>query len=169
MPSPLLRFYRHQGPDYAGRMLAEIWHWPHAQLEAQHDFIQWLFPLDTPSGANAQAPILTEDDIAHWHHDPMLRMYLRRSFEKLLDFYGFAIVNSGNHARIIAASNASARQALWITPNNHNHLRLTRIMKSLRLLGEAELADALRTALEQIAAQHDETIGEATVRYWREA
>ncbi|MEI2721877.1 MAG: opioid growth factor receptor-related protein [Gemmatimonadales bacterium] len=116
MPSPLLRFYRHQGPDHAGRMLAEIWHWPYSSLEAHHDYIQWLFPLDTPSGANARAPILTEEDIAHWQHDPMLRMYLRRSFEKLLDFYGFAIINNNGHARIIAASNAATRQQAWITP-----------------------------------------------------
>ena len=169
MPSPLLRFYRHQGPDHAGRMLAEIWHWPYSSLEAHHDYIQWLFPLDTPSGANARAPILTEEDIAHWQHDPMLRMYLRRSFEKLLDFYGFAIINNNGHARIIAASNAATRQQAWITQGNHNYLRLTRIVKSLRLLGEAELADALRTALEHLGAQHGATIGEETVRYWREA
>lgn len=169
MPSPLLRFYRHQGPDHAGRMLAEIWHWPHALLEAHHDFIQWLFPLDTPSGAHPKAPVLSEDDIGHWQHDPMLRMYLRRSFEKLLDFYGFGITNSSGHARIIAASNAAERQRAWVTPNNHNFLRLTRMMKSLRMLGEAELADALRLALEQVAAQHPETIGEGTLGYWREA
>lgn len=169
MPSPILRFYRHQGPDHAGRMLAEIWHWPYSSLETHHDVIQWLFPLDTPSGANPHAPILTEDDILHWQHDPMLRMYLRRSFEKLLDFFGFSIINNGGHARIIAASNAVTRHPQWITPGNHNYLRLTRIMKSLRLLGEAELADALRTTLEHIGEQHGETIGEETVRYWREA
>lgn len=169
MPSPILRFYRHQGPDHAGRMLAEIWHWPHASLEAHHDFIQWLFPLDAPSGANPQAPVLTEDDIAQYRHDPMLRMYLRRSFEKLLDFYGFGVINSGGQARVIAASNAVVRQQVWITPGNHNYLRLTRMVKSLRLLGEAELADALRAGLEQVAEQHKETIGEETVRYWREA
>ncbi len=169
MSSPILCFYRHQGPDHAGRMLAEIWHWPHASLESHHDVIQWLFPLDNPSRANPGAPVLTEEDITAWQHDSMLRMYLRRSFETMLDFFGFRIINTGGHARVIAASNAVDRQDAWLTPGNHNYLRLTRIMKSLRLLGEPALADALRSALEHLATRHETTIGDETMRYWREA
>lgn len=113
MPSPLVRFYRHQGPDHLGRMLAEIWHWSHDALEVHHDYIQWLFPLRTPSSANRHAPLLTDDDIGHWLDDPMLRMNLRRSFEVMLQFYGLRLTHAEGTLNVVLASNAAERQLHW--------------------------------------------------------
>jgi hypothetical protein len=43
--SQLLAFYRGEGTDAEGRFLKDIWTWTDDDLEAVHDFIQWLFPL----------------------------------------------------------------------------------------------------------------------------
>ena len=58
----------------------------------------------------------------------------------------------------------------WLTPNNHNFLRLTRIMKSITLLGLKPLAHALLDCLEaRYAGEAGITIGARTMQYWRAA
>jgi hypothetical protein len=148
-------------------MLAEIWHWSHDALEAHHDYIQWLFPLRTASSANRHAPRVTDDDIAQWLDDPMLRMNLRRSLEVMLQFYGLRLTHADGMLTVVLASNARERQLHWLTPSNHNYLRLTRIIRSLELLGAPELATALRQVLERLAMTHHAAIDEQTVSYWR--
>jgi hypothetical protein len=58
----------------------------------------------------------------------------------------------------------------WLTPANHNFLRLTRIMKSMTLLGLRSCAQALLACLEQLyRGEAGKTIGSRTMRYWRDA
>lgn len=167
--SPLLLFYRHQGPDHAGRMLAVLWHLSHEALEQHHDFIQWLFPLPEPSRALAEAPRLTADDVAAFHDDPTLRQHLRRSLDVMLDFYGMTLTQGEEYPTISPTANAVERERTWLTPHNHNFLRLSRILRSLSLLGERKAGGALLTALETLAAERPEIIGRKTLEYWREA
>lgn len=165
MPSPLLDFYHHQGADHAGRSLRKVWAFSHDELERQHDFIQWLFPLPEPSGVLPQAPILTPDDIDAFVRNESLRHTLRCSLNLMLDFYGY----EWRGGEVGAAPNAMARQRVWLTRGNHNFLRLTRMLRSLTLLGEGVAAQALLGALEAIAAEYPEVVGATTVRYWRGA
>ncbi len=50
-------------------------------------------------------------------------------------------------AIVIDPARFGARAPNWLTPHNHNHLRLTRIMDSLATLGLAEDARALQRCL----------------------
>jgi hypothetical protein len=138
--SQLLAFYGGDGTDDRGRTLAEIWAWDDEQLEYVHDYIQWLFPLAESSMFNASAPLVTADDVEQFRGKPDLRHNLRKSFQRIL------------------------------TPNNHNFLRLTRIMKSTTLLGLPSYAQALLACLEDLyAGEAGATIGPRTMRYWRQA
>jgi hypothetical protein len=82
--SRLLDFYRGLETDTQGRLLEDILAWPDDDLEAVHDFIQWLFPLPEPSQFNPDAPLLTEIDIAAFKSDPLLQANLMKSFERIL-------------------------------------------------------------------------------------
>ena len=57
----------------------------------------------------------------------------------------------------------------WLTPGNHNYLRLTRILKCLGLAGLEKEKSALKNALNVIYLQHGEVIGETTKKFWDEA
>src|SRR5262249_56637134 len=130
--SRLVDFYRGAGTDTGGRRLAEIWAWGDDDLEAVHDFIQWLFPLPEPSRFNPDAPRLTEADIATFRGDPLLQDHLTRSFERILSFLGLAL---GPDGKVVEGPNLAARAPdVWASPN-HNWLRITRILRSLSLLG----------------------------------
>jgi Opioid growth factor receptor (OGFr) conserved region len=165
--SALVRFYAGAAPDARGRMLAEFWKWDDDRLERVHDYIQWLFPLEEPSLFNDAAPLLTRADRDAFATRPELRENLRRSLRRMLAFYGFAL---GPEGRVVRAPGFAAHAAHWLAPLNHNFLRLTRILRSLTLLGLEAEAQALLAALEEVYRGGGEAvIGARSLAFWRGA
>lgn len=152
----LVAFHRGEAPDDRGRRLEEIWRRDDAWLESRHDFIQWLFPLPERSGANPAAPVLTPEDLATFRADPLIRANLERSYRRMVEFYGLA--GAGEPVR-----------RHWLTPGNHNYLRLSRILRCLTLCGLDEQAGELFRRLEEIYQREGAVIGETTFGYWRRA
>jgi len=166
----ILRFYRLEGADARGRTLADIWSWDAARLEGVHDYIQWLFPLPEPSRFNPQAPILTEGAIEAFRADAHLRQRLLRSLGTMLGFYGLTLTSGPREApRIAPARDFAARSRDWLHAGNHNHLRLTRILTCLRLLGLEEHGRALYACLADIARDHPHAVSATTLAYWERA
>ena len=161
--SQLLDFYRLAEPDSEGRMLYEIWAWDDAALEQCHDFIQWMFPLAEPSGFNPDAPLVSEEDRLAFLRESQLRKAMRRSLSVFLAFIGLALAPDG---RVVRAPDFEHRLAVWKYPN-HNWLRITRVLKSLRLLGLEAEAGALGPA-EGLAREHG-LVCEDSFEYWRNA
>ena len=161
----LLRFYSGEGTDDRDRTIADIWCYSHNELEGVHDYIQWLFPLAERSAFNPAAPLLDAETIQRFQEDDALRRNVERSLGVMLDFYGLALV--GN--RIVRAKTFAERSRNWLTPQNHNFLRLTRVLKSLSLLGHAQRAKQLLACLEEIGRDHQGVIGTTTLTYWRGA
>ena len=61
------------------------------------------------------------------------------------------------------------RAANWLTPGNHNFLRITRILKSLTILGHEDMARAFLECLSTIFDDHRGIIGDRTWDFWRAA
>ena len=162
----LLDFYRGQATDAEGRFITDIWAWKDDDLEAVHDFIQWLFPLPEPSQFNPDAPLLSEADIDTFKSDPVLRANLVKSFERILVFLGFSFARDG---KVVEGENLSARiPDVWATPN-HNWLRITRILRSLTLLGMNAQAQAFYDRLGEFYRRGTFPIPASTFRYWTDA
>lgn len=159
------------GGDHRGRTLALIREWTDDRLEATHDYIQWMFPTATPSGVNTFAPLVTAGTRQAFVDRPELRDELRRSLDRMLRFYGLRrSTSAAGDVRIsIDEARFGDRAAAWLHPGNHNHLRLTRIVQSLALLGLRPEALALRACLlSDIADGPGRTrITPETLRYWR--
>ncbi len=145
MPDDIVRFFS-GGEDSEGRTLDEILAWDDDRLEDVHDYIQWIFPTRRPSGVNPLAPLVTDDTIRAFAADSRLRDGVARAFARMLRFYGLRA-----HADRVEIDDARfpARSRVWLTPGNHNHLRLTRIMESLSTLGEHAPALALQRCLRE--------------------
>jgi Opioid growth factor receptor (OGFr) conserved region len=166
--SGLLQFYRLRGRDHRGRSLADIRALDAERLEDTHDFIQWLFPLPEPSGANPHAPRLTQGDIAAFGAGNALREELLRSLEVMLRFYGLSLAGTPGARRVERAPDYAGRSEAWLH-RSHNFLRISRILRSLALLGCAEEARAFLVQLEEIYRENAQDIGSDTLRYWRGA
>lgn len=158
-----------RGTDHRGRSLDEIQDQDHDALERNHDYIQWLFPLPEPSSANPQAPTLTEADIAAFRSNPALRMKLNTSFRIMMRFYGLDLMGMESGLVVKEIPTFEEREQVWLTPLNHNYLRLTRILRSMTLLGCLPHAQALLTCMERLYKTYGNVIGPETLTYWRNA
>ena len=164
----LVEFYSGRAPDHAGRFLHEIQQWPDDRLEDVHDFIQWLFPLTEPSPINPLAPVVDQETIKAFAAQPELCRNLETSFLRMLRFYGLEMPLEGQPP-VQRAVNFAERARNWLHPGNHNHLRITRILKSLTLLGLKQEAAAFLKCLEGIYADTPGGISAISMGFWRKA
>jgi hypothetical protein len=169
----LLEFYSGRAADDRGRYLREILEWSDQELESVHDYIQWLFPLREPSAFNPRTPLLDDAVMGEFRRSGELQRNVLASFERMLRFYGFELAAAEEDCVVQRAANFSERARVWLTPMNHNHLRITRILKCLRLVG---LDDHGRAWFDALAVIHENekrrarlAITKESFRYWREA
>ncbi len=167
--NPLLAFYCGRGRDDRERLLEDILAFSFDELERTHDYIQWLFPLFERSGANPGAPVLDEATAAAFRSDRALRQQVERSLQLMLRFYGLEVTTARGAERIDRSDRFDERKRTWLTPGNHNFLRLTRILTFLSILRTDELSRALLECLERIAAEFPEIVSEDTLKYWKRA
>ena len=172
MNSPIIGFYSGTEPNHRGLYLREIQQWTGERLEAIHDYIQWLFPLPEPSGFNAAAPVLTREEIQEFRASPDLQQNLRVSFYRMMKFYGLE-ARSDRQITVARSPNFATKAAGWLSPGNHNHLRITRILRCLTVLGLEAEANAFFNCLSEIYEGEQRkpmpAISEETMEYWRRA
>jgi hypothetical protein len=168
----IVKFYTGMGPDHRGRYLSEILKWPDDELECVHDYIQWLFPLSERSGFNASAPLLDGQTIQEFRLRPDLQRNMRASFLRMLAFYGLETVEC-SPPTVRRAPSFTVRSDNWLTASNHNHLRVTRILKSMRIFGLEIEATAFFNCLADIYCEESSKdfpgISNETFRFWQSA
>lgn len=146
--SALSEFLSGAGVDGAGRRVDEVLAFDDAALESRHDFIQWLFPLPDGSVAVPGSPMLTDADADTVRADPRALANLQAAAERMQDFY--------------------TRTHAWRATFDHNHLRITRIIRSLRLLLGNAAADDFRD--EVLALLGDRPlVNPRSLTFWRQA
>jgi hypothetical protein len=138
-------------------------------LEVTHDYIQWLFPLKARSGANPTAPTLDAAQIDAFQNDPRLRAELIASFRLMLRFYGLECDDGAGSIDIRPAGNYFERKRNWLTPGNHNYLRITRILTSLRILGLEQYSNSFMEFLDGLYNEEGIRIGRVSYSFWKSA
>lgn len=149
----------------------QLMHFTDANLESKHDYIQYAFPIKTPSGFNPIAPILSKKEIKWINGENGLkaRINLKNMFIRMLQFYGFTLIETPEIIKCEYSSAFSERAKNWLTPNNHNFLRITRILISLQLLGLSEYAMAFYRILDELYSMIPDIISKKTYKYWTNA
>jgi hypothetical protein len=111
-----------KGRDSYGRYYHDLIAVDDEEMEKCHDKIQWLFPLHEPSGFAQKCPIIVEN--CYLLHDNSCQENIRLATYRMINFFDF-----------------KSRYVLpWCNPRNHNLLRITRIIRSLRLFNQQDLA-----------------------------
>lgn len=166
----LLAFFRGAGTDSEGRLLDEILQWDDSRLEICHDYIQWLFPTDEPSAVNPDAPLIDSPHIEAFAGDAALRRNLARSFERMLAFYGLRCSGTGKRLSVERSAEWERRSNNWLTRNNHNHLRISRMLRSLNLLGLRTHASAFFEFLDELVhGPGGGAVSDLTYEFWKQA
>lgn len=161
----LISFYRNEGKDISGRTIEDMWNFSFQEKEKKHDYIQWLFPTKNASQFNSRAPILSTKLIEELKQDPVVIENLRTSLRSMLEFYGLKLKDNGV---VRIKGKFKERRKVWLTPGNHNHLRLTRILNSLTLFGLHQEANDLFDALMKIKKKYPSKISDKTIQFWNQ-
>ena len=90
------------------------------EFESSHGFIQWAFPTNEQSYNNFSVPILDVDSAIYLSENQKFITFLEDMTARFLQFL--------------------KRNRHWIRSYDHNHLRISRAVKSIRLLHSYELA-----------------------------
>ena len=149
MTSSLVAFLEGSETDSQGRRLSDVWQFDDDEIDHTHDFIQWMFPLHDVSGSNLTAPTLLESDIEAIQSSMQCRQNLEKSSTWILAFF--------------------ERTEEIFQYTNHNHLRVTRIIKSLRLLHSDQMADQFKQDVLAIIQERQARINPVTVTFWLES
>ncbi|KAK7932261.1 hypothetical protein PG985_002973 [Apiospora marii] len=153
-----------KGQDVGGRTLDQILAWRDTRLESQHDFIQILFPLPEGSIVNQLAPVVDEETFLYLRQDSTgFKRTMRRALTRMLAFYGFDIAWDQD-----AAGNWAVALPALGPPLDHNHLRISRILRSLRVLGLGDEARAFFRALAWVVDTYGR-IGAGSMKFWKRA
>ena len=167
-PKNIVAFYLCLEPNENHITIDEILRQNDDALESGHNYIQWLFPLETKSRSYSNAPILDRATIKRFRNDGALQLHLERCFARMLDFYGLRM--DVNTLTISRAQNFNSRAAVWLTTDNHNFLRISRIIHSVGLLGLPNHSRAFLNIMQDIAQNEGAGIvNEANLRFWRGA
>ena len=82
----IVGFLEGKTPDNRGRMLSMLWKQTDDDAENNHDYIQWMFPLDEPSQAVNGAPVLSDFDIDEIRENQLVTENLEESARWFLGF-----------------------------------------------------------------------------------
>ncbi|KAI1152498.1 opioid growth factor receptor conserved region-domain-containing protein [Nemania diffusa] len=157
-----------KGPDGRGRTLDDILDWGDDRLEMQHNYIQTVFPLPEESGFSFMAPVIDEETMLLFNRSPELRRNLLRALKRMLAFYGFdAKDKEGSNFQLIITPKQDCEPGFsrWVVQRDHNHLRMTRIIRSLRVLGLGAAARDFYNALIDVYKTRG-TVGSTSIAFW---
>ena len=167
MTVEILGFYTGNSPDDKGRYIEDILAFTDEELECTHDYIQWLFPNEIPSGCRgAPAPLLTEPDCRWFNTHPIMELNVHKVLRRMYEFYGFL---PHLNETMLTQKDDFYKSKNWYNTQNHNFLRLTRMIKFLRLIGYIQEADGLFDALALVYAQNPLIVGRDTLTFWLNA
>ena len=128
-PKVIIDFLAGRGTDHKGRTIFDMLDYDDTVMEQCHDSIQFLFMLHEESNFARTYPIITPEIVEEANKDPFVKKHLIWAANRMKKFYGF-----DNHNFDVN------RFYSWLGERNHNLLRITRIIRSLRLFGLDEEA-----------------------------
>ena len=143
----ILDFLNGEQPDIYNRYLEDIWKMSDEDIESVHNFIQLTFPLNERSGAVPNSPILTQQEIIDIKKSEIAKQNIKKSADWFVDFL--------------------TRNSYWICQSNHNHLRITRVIKSLRLIHSNEEAENFKNNVLNLIKGNENKINPISLEFWK--
>jgi len=156
----VVEFYQEKIPNPNGVFLSEILAQNNGFWEMDHDYIQWVFPSNEVSMMNGNAPVLRKAEADVFLKDKELSDKVVKSFERFLSFLGLKYENGEIFHETLPHI---------FTFFNHNYLRITRCLKSLRLTNNDKHASALFKYLQVLKETEGAVVSTNTWFFWEDA
>jgi len=157
MSQQLVDFFINDGTDHNNRTLDIILSYSDGKLEATHDCIQWMFPLHEKSFHSVTSQVLDENDINQLQKSSIAKNNMLKTFDRICKFFG------------VLEHENTVKHPMWCRTGNHNLLRITRIVRSLRLFGLEKEAKQFHQAVSYVAEGEGNRFSSETFNYWNDA
>ena len=145
----LITFLKDQEPDFNVRFLSDIWNFRDIDIERNHDFVQILFPLEIRSNNTSHHYYIDSPELlSALINDDLVKENIIKSSKWFLKFL--------------------SRNEHWKKSQDHNHLRITRIIKCIRLIVSDEEADNFYDDVLELLGNNN-LINKRTLEFWSEA
>ena len=145
----ILNFLIGNVADSNNRFIYDIWKMHDFEIENTHNFVQWIFPLNEKSQAVPNSPILTENEILQISNSTIAKKNIEKSSKWYLNFLD--------------------KNRYWISHSDHNHLRITRAIKSLRLIHSEEEAEKFKRNIFNLIEGNENKINTRTLKFWEDS
>jgi hypothetical protein len=159
--NPILRFYLGERVHPNGKTIHEILNPDGPQMGHTGGVIQWLFPLTTPSTHVPSAPTLSLTELNAFRTEPKLREQIIVCVNRFLE--RLAISVHGNSGSIEPDFHTKKK---WMYPSYHAFMPITRILRSLKLLGFQDEFTTLRKLLLLCNMRCGSRIDKTTLDIW---
>ena len=164
----VLAFFENKATSLQVTTAEDVLKFNSTQLEEDHRFIQWAFPTDQRSRYAPDAPVLNGNEVVSLRRNAAVASGLKAVFDKMLAFYGL-----NNEGETLCVGNGQEfRVRCWLKPDSHHMLRMTRMLRSLTLLGKpndaAKLAHFLVEAVNSLPLA-DRAVWSPILHHWEQA
>jgi hypothetical protein len=146
-----IHFIEGSGKTGHGRSFDEIMKYSDQQLENDHQYIQWIFPLPAASMFNSTSPVI---DVKELQKYPQAKEAILGSYEKLTKFWG------------IYENPVDAQRITLL--NGHNGLRFSRFLQSMVYHNQADLAERTLDVVKANLSLLSPTLGRSGKTLWEE-
>lgn len=163
-----IHFHLGLAPDARGRFRSDYLRFSVDDWHACHDAVQWAFPTRTQSKYIPYAPTVPEDFVLGDY--PAVQqsiLELLQAFLKALNIY-MGPANDGIHfTKFQYVPSPIVRVPIWMIPNDHNHLRLTRIIECLDIFDlQSFKNDFAEFLVFDLAIKYPKAFSGSTVAFW---
>ncbi len=118
-------------------------------FESEHNYIQWLFPLLEESYNVYEAPVLDLTEVTLIRNNQVALENQIKALGRMVVFY--------------------KKNDLWLVPMDHNHLRITRILKSIRLLHSLPVAESFYDLIMERVKETGSQVEPRNIAFWTDA
>lgn len=143
----ILDFFEGRLRNSEGVTITDVHEFTDFELETDHLFIQWLFPNRRASRVNPEAPLLTSNAVLAVQASEIATRNFEKSVEVMKGFYD--------------------RNDHWLAYEDHNHLRISRMIEAIASILGRLPASRFLTEIEKRATDAGDPIHPTAHRIWR--
>ncbi|PWW80274.1 hypothetical protein C7212DRAFT_361226 [Tuber magnatum] len=149
----------------------DILRYPNTRLESDHSYIQFLFPTDSTSSYNPSAPPLPAGFRHALMTTPGFGECCIMGVRRMMVFWGFQHRGTSSTGRPLwrLAPNFTAEHHGWTRRVDHNHLRINRAIRFMRLVGGDRIARAVYRCVMAAIRERNLPVNKRSRRLWRRA
>lgn len=151
----VLAFLRGESTDHRNRTYANMLALDDVKMEMCHDQVQWLFPLHEISKHAHTYPVLTKEIVEEAKKDKVILANLRKALDRFERFLAIGKYDDVD------------KQRRWCQDRNHNLLRITRVIRCLRLFGLVDESTSFYCTVAKVADRFG--LSNTTLDYWDDA